>query len=133
MSEQRTLEVNAFAMQVETLEGQLHRAEAECEAFNALEQQVADQAKVLEARETLLRDLSAENNRLVAVENECSVQVAANKRLTRQLEDQRETMNEQRNYSEELERALESAATLLSSRTSATSRFVRRLAPSSVQ
>ncbi|KAG6580137.1 Myosin heavy chain [Phytophthora cinnamomi] len=106
-----TLEVEAYAMQVDTLDEQLRRAEAECEAFHALEQHAANQEKVLEAKETLIRELSTEHDRLVAVENAYSVQHATNTRLTQQLEDQREAMNEQRNYSEELEHALENAAT----------------------
>ncbi|KAE9037523.1 hypothetical protein PR002_g6535 [Phytophthora rubi] len=108
---ERTLEVEAFVMQVDTLDEQLRRAEAECEAFHALEQHAADQERVLEAKEILIRDLTAEHDRLEAVESAYSVQVSTNTRLTPQLEDQRAAMNAQRTYSEELEHALESAAT----------------------
>ncbi|KAE8909375.1 hypothetical protein PF005_g20044 [Phytophthora fragariae] len=108
---ERTMEVEAYAMQVDTLDEQLRRAEAECEAFHALEQHAADQERVLEAKETLIRDLTAENDRLEKVESAYSVQVSTNTRLTQQLEDQRAAMNAQRTYSEELEHALESAAT----------------------
>lgn len=105
------MEVEAYATQVDTLDEQLRRAETECEAFHALEQHAADQERVLEAKETLIRDLAAEHDRLEAVESACSVQVSTNTRLTQQLEDQRAAMNAQRTYSEELEHALESAAT----------------------
>ncbi|GMF55005.1 unnamed protein product [Phytophthora fragariaefolia] len=108
---ERTLEFDECVMQVKNLEEELFRAKAECEVFDALEQQVTSQARSLEAKDTLIHDLSAENNRLIAVENAYSVQIATNSQLTQKLEGQREAMAEQRSYAEELEHALEGAAT----------------------
>ncbi|KAH7462680.1 hypothetical protein KRP22_009517 [Phytophthora ramorum] len=108
---ERTSEVEALAMQIQTLDEHLRRADAECEAYHALEQHATNQENALQAKQALIRDLSAENDRLVAVENAYSVQVAANARHSEQLEDQQEAMKEQRQYGDELERALENAAT----------------------
>ncbi|GMF32278.1 unnamed protein product [Phytophthora lilii] len=107
----RTSEVEAYALQVDSMNEQLCRAEAECEAYHALEQHTAIQEKALEAKEALIYDLSSEKDRLVEVEKAYSDQVATNARYSEQLEDLQEATREQRKYAEELEFALENAAT----------------------
>jgi hypothetical protein len=97
-------------MQVDALDEQLRRAEAEYEAYRALEQHSANQEKALEAKHALIDELSAENDRLAAVEKAYSVQVATNERFAKRLEDQHKAMKEQRNDVDELEQALETAA-----------------------
>lgn len=97
-------------MQVNDLDEQLRSAEAECEAYHALEQHAANQEKALRAKQEFIRNLSAENDRLVAVENAYSIQVATNARNSQWVEDQQETMKGLRRHADELECALENAA-----------------------
>ncbi|KAG6953062.1 hypothetical protein JG687_00012620 [Phytophthora cactorum] len=107
---ERASEVEAYAMQLDTLDEQLRSAQAECEAFYALEEHATRQEEALQAKQALIRDLSAENDRLSAVENAYSVQVATNARYSQRLEDQHEAIKEQKQCAKELEQALENAA-----------------------
>ncbi|KAG6950857.1 hypothetical protein JG688_00013977 [Phytophthora aleatoria] len=107
---ERASEVEAYAMQLDTLDEQLRSAQAECEAFYALEEHATRQEEALQAKQALIRDLSAENDRLSAVENAYSVQVATNARYSQRLEDQYEAIKEQKQCAKELEQALENAA-----------------------
>lgn len=108
---ERTAEVDAYAMQVDTLDEQIRRATAELEANRALQHHVSQLEALVESKQTLIADLSAENERLSQVEKAYAVEAAANTRQSQRLESQQQAMAEQRDYAEELERALESAAT----------------------
>ncbi|KAG7376036.1 hypothetical protein PHYPSEUDO_014616 [Phytophthora pseudosyringae] len=107
---ERTSEVEAYALQLETLDEQLRSAQTECEAYHALEEHTVHQDKSLEAKQALIRDLSAENDRLAQVESAYSVQGATNARYSQRLADQQEAIKEHKRYADELEQALENAA-----------------------
>ncbi|RLN93051.1 hypothetical protein BBJ28_00005472 [Nothophytophthora sp. Chile5] len=109
---ERTSEVEGYALQLDALDEQVRGIEAEREAHRALQQHAVDQEAALEAKRALLRDLSAENHRLLAIENAYAVEVEANVQRSQRLEDQRSAIRELTEHTDEMERALESAATL---------------------
>eukprot|EP00644_Phytophthora_capsici_P017992 jgi/Phyca11/534550/estExt2_fgenesh1_pg.C_PHYCAscaffold_250028 len=96
--------------ELDSYEDQLRKAETEHQAFRAIEKHPTHLEDILEAKQTLIRDLSAENDRLSGVESAYSVQVATNTQISDQLREQQETMKEQKRYTTELEEALETAA-----------------------
>ncbi|POM61467.1 Myosin heavy chain [Phytophthora palmivora] len=103
-------DIEAYVMQVTTLDEKLHNAQAECKSYHALEQHVVNQEKALETKQLQICDLSVENDRLIAVEKAYSLEVATNERYSKRLEDQQAMMKEQREHVDELECALEDAA-----------------------
>ncbi|RLN36942.1 hypothetical protein BBJ28_00002091 [Nothophytophthora sp. Chile5] len=112
LMEQRTSEVEGYALQLDALDEQVRGVEAEREVHRALQQHAVDQEAALEAKRVLLRDLSAENHRLLAIENAYAVEIEANARRSQRLEDQQAAIGELTEHTDEMERALESAATL---------------------